>query len=168
MSCASCGGGGGTVALGSCPQATVGDRAPPMSMWSLRGPAPGRILPSLPAPRRTPLPALDKGSPFLPRGSHPKTALPHECESRPACRKPPRRPLLPRPRLPIDGTGSSAAWTAHCTGGGQGSGQAWAAHEETDISYSPAKAGGMAGELQSPAPPQHSLALHRCGAPTGQ
>ena len=61
------------------------------------GPSPRQDAAIAAHSHRNPLPELDTGSPFLARGSHPNTALPHECESRPACRKPPKRPLLPGP-----------------------------------------------------------------------
>lgn len=131
------------------------------------GPSPRQDAAIAARSHRNPLPELDKGSPFLPRGSHPNTAQLLECESHPACRKAPRRPLLPGPSC------HQWHWQLRCLdgplhGGGPGVRASLGCPWGNGHLVPPCKSGWHGWVSCSPAPPQRSLGLHRRGTPTGQ
>ena len=94
-----------------------------MSMQSLRGPAPGRMLPSLPTPTGTPFQSWTREARSLPEDHTQIPPCPTSARAAQPAASPPS--ALCCQGLPaIEGcTSSSAAWTAHCTGRGPG---AWA------------------------------------------
>lgn len=150
------------MALGSCPQATVGDS---MSMWSLRSPGPGRVLPSLLLPLEPPS-RTGQGKPVPAQSIMPKHhPAPREREP-PSLPQPPRVPFATRALPPSMALAALLpAWPAALGRGTQGSGRAWAAHG-APCAPLPRLAAWLGS--WSPSPPQHSLALHRRGGPTGR